>query len=45
MKKETKYIVWIGGIPNYFNTLIEAQIEKSEWINKGYDDVIIETIN
>ena len=42
MKK--KYIVWVGGIPNYFKTLNDAQIEKLKWINKGYDDLIIETI-
>jgi hypothetical protein len=45
MKKEKKYIVWVGGIPNYFNTLIEAQIEKLNWLYKGYNDIIIETIN
>jgi hypothetical protein len=40
-----KHIVWIGGTPNYFDKLIDAQIEQKEWINKGYDDVIIETLN
>tara|TARA_R110002020_G_scaffold190784_1_gene390400 strand:+ start:590 stop:724 length:135 start_codon:yes stop_codon:yes gene_type:complete len=40
-----KHIVWIGGVPNYFDKLIDAQIEQKEWINKGYDDVIIETLN
>ena len=43
MTKE-KHIVWVGGIPNYFDKLIYAQIEQKKWINKGYDDVIIETI-
>ena len=43
MTKE-KYIVWVGGIPNHFDKLIYAQIEQKKWINKGYDDVIIETI-
>lgn len=40
-----RYIVWIGGTPNYFDTLVEAEIEKFKWISKGYDDVIIKTIN
>ena len=43
MTKE-KHIVWVGGIPNHFDKLIYAQIEQKKWINKGYDDVIIETI-
>jgi hypothetical protein len=30
-----KHIVWIGGTPNYFDKLIDAQIEQKEWINKG----------
>ena len=42
---EKKYIVWIGGVANYFNKLIDAEIEKKEWAEKGYDDVIIETLN
>ena len=42
---ENKYIVWVGGTPNYFDKLIDAQIHKLEWLYQGYDDVIIETIN
>jgi len=40
-----KYIVWVGGIPNYFNTLLDAECEKLEWVDKGYDDIIIEIID
>ena len=40
-----KYIVWVGGTGNHFDNLIDAQINKLEWLYKGYDDVIIETIN
>lgn len=42
---DKKYIVWAGGIPNYFDKEIYAQINKLEWLYKGYDDVIIEKIN
>lgn len=40
-----KYIVWVGGTGNHFNKLIDAQVHKLEWLYKGYDDVIIETLN
>lgn len=40
-----EYIVWIGGVPNSgFNSLLEAELEAEEWIEKGYDDVVIESI-
>ena len=42
MKKTNKYYVWVGGTPNIFENLIDAEIEKTEWINKGYNDVYIE---
>jgi len=42
--KKQKYIVWVGGTPNYFNELIDAEIEKKEWIDQGYNDVIIEIV-
>ena len=37
-----KYIVWVGGIDNYFDTLEEAVGEAIRWLVKGYDDVEIE---
>ena len=43
--KNIVWIVWVGAIPNYFNSLINAQIEQMEWIEKGYDDIIIESID
>ena len=43
--KHIVWIVWVGAIPNYFNSLINAQIEQMEWIEKGYDDIIIESID
>lgn len=42
MEKQKIFIVWVGGTPNYFNTLIEAQIEKLNWLYKGYDNIQIE---
>ena len=38
----SKYIVWVGGTPNYFNSLLEAQDEEKKWIDKGYDDIKME---
>ena len=43
--KELKYIVWIGGIENVFNSKIEAQLEAELWKSKGYDDVKIQELN
>ena len=34
MKKTNNYYVWVGGTPNIFDSLIDAEIEKIEWINK-----------
>ena len=42
---ENKYIVWVDSTPNYFNSLTGAEIEKSEWISKGYTNILIEKIN
>jgi len=39
-----KYLVWIGGIYNEFTTFEEAVSEQANWLNKGYDDVVIEAI-
>jgi len=43
--EQRKYLVWIGGTHNTFNTLDEATTEQQSWINKGYTDIQIETIN
>ena len=43
--KEIKYIVWVDSIPNYFNNLLDAEIEQMEWIEKGYDNITIEITN
>lgn len=42
--KQYKYIVWVGGTPNYFDTHIEAVCEKLKWLYKGYNDVQIQEV-
>ena len=34
---KNKFILWVGGIPNLFETLLDAEIQQKEWINKGYN--------
>jgi len=43
MMKIIKYYVWIGGTPNIFDNLLDAEIEQIEWHEKGYKEVYIET--
>jgi hypothetical protein len=38
------YIVWVGATPDYYVNYEDAQRAYDEWIDKGYDDVIIEEI-
>jgi len=39
-----KYIVWVGGIDNHYDNYQEAFSVAQDWVEKGYDDVIFETI-
>lgn len=39
-----KYIVWVGGTPDYYVSHKDAQRNYDEWIDKGYDDVKIEEL-
>jgi|TARA_Y100000033_G_C2717201_1_gene96391 hypothetical protein len=39
-----QYIVWVGGTDDYYVTFEDAQRAYDEWLDKGYDDVIIEKI-
>ena len=39
-----KYILWVGGTPDYYVNYKDALKDYDEWIEKGYDDVIIEKI-
>ena len=39
-----KYIVWVGGVDDYYTNYLDAKKAYDEWIAQGYDDVIIENI-
>jgi len=43
-REQRKFLVWIGGTHNAFNTLDEATTEQQSWINKGYTDIQIEIL-
>jgi len=38
-KNEYKYVVWVGGIDDYYTTHKRALGDYNEWVEKGYDDV------
>tara|TARA_B110000211_G_C13866764_1_gene459029 strand:+ start:109 stop:366 length:258 start_codon:yes stop_codon:yes gene_type:complete len=40
-----RYIVWVGGVDDYYKTYNKAKEAHDEWVAKGYDDVIIELID
>ena len=40
--KKAKYLVWIGGTANGFDTKLEAECELRYWQKKGYKEVINE---
>jgi len=42
---DIKYRVWINGVYNGFDNLLDAEIEKMDWEEKGYSNVTIEYIN
>ena len=42
--QEYKYIVWVGGVDDYYTNYNDAQRDADEWKDKGYDDVVIERI-
>lgn len=38
-----KYIVWVGGIPDSESESLSKALEiYDEWVDDGYDDVVIE---
>ena len=45
MKTNWKYIVWVGGVDDYYKKYSDAKNAYDEWIAKGYDQVKIESIN
>jgi hypothetical protein len=38
------YIVWVGGVDDYYTDLNQAIQHFEEWIEKGYEDVILQEI-
>ena len=38
------YIVWVGGVDDYFVYYKDAQRAYDDWIDEGYDDVIMEIL-
>jgi len=44
-KMEYRYIVWVGGIANYFHYKEDAKDCADSWREQGYEDIIIEGIN
>ena len=43
-KNGWRYIVWVGGVDDYYTTYERAKEHYDEWIEQGYDEVIIEKI-
>ena len=45
MSDSNTYTVWVGGVPDVEGaTKQHAEQIASEWIDKGYDDVVIEKV-
>tara|TARA_R100000808_G_C2081567_1_gene105195 strand:+ start:545 stop:712 length:168 start_codon:yes stop_codon:yes gene_type:complete len=43
-KNGWRYIVWVGGVDDYYVNYKDAKRDADEWKAKGYTDVIIERI-
>jgi hypothetical protein len=39
-----KYIVWVGGVDDYYVNYENAKRDYDYWISQGYNDVILEKI-
>ena len=39
-----RWIVWVGGVDDYYKNYDRAKEHYDKWIEQGYDDVIIEEI-
>jgi len=45
MKDEKKlYAVWVGGVADYFDDEVSAELSARYWKAEGYDDVQVELI-
>ena len=36
-----KYVVWVGGVDDYYTNYDRAKEHYDEWIEQGYDQVIL----
>ena len=39
-----RYIVWVGGIDDYYKKYKDAKRDYDEWEDKGYDEIYLEQI-
>ena len=37
-----KWIVWVGGVDDYYVHYADAKRDYDNWLSKGYDDVVLE---
>ena len=44
-KNQYKYVVWVGGIDDYYTTYQKALEDHNEWIEKGYEDIQLIKLN
>jgi len=40
-KNKFKYVVWVGGCDDYYASYDRAKEQYNEWIDQGYDDVVL----
>ena len=40
-----RFIVWVGGVDDYYKNFVIAQMHYHNWIAKGYDNVVMTEIN
>ena len=45
LKTKWKYVVWVGGTDDYYTDYKTAKRHYDEWIEKGYDQVVLEKLN
>ena len=43
-KMKYNYIVWVGGVDDYYVNYSDAKRDYDEWVSQGYDEVCIEKI-
>ena len=40
-KQGWRYVVWVGGVDDYYTTYDKAKKHYDEWIEQKYDDVVM----